>query len=179
MEYDANTVFWELLRIVDTSQGLCCQCHRLQSTYSTWSCTEQSVHSSLGMYVCTYIPTYRQLVILYSELWQSYGRQPAGGPFNVLDNQCSLTCIQNHGTRKILVYFFFLSLTTIKLYSCWQFPKQLNTLTLGGIYIHGSVHNELFTAVLGCIYKLVVPWPVHLIKAVPWEITNNAVDTNV
>ena len=30
-----------------------------------------------------------------------------------------------------------------------------------------------------CSYKLVVPWPVHLIKAVLWELTNKAVVTNV
>ena len=101
---------------------------------------------STALLGCTCVSTY-----LRTSNWSSctlnYGRAMGDNQlevrYNVLDNQCSLTCIQNHGTRRILIYFCFLSLTTIKLYSCWEFPKQLNTLTLGGIYIHGGVHNKL------------------------------------
>ena len=58
-------------------------------------------------------------------------------------------------------------------------------LSIANHYEYSNAGWDLHTrrctqqTVLGCIYKLVVPWPVHLIKAVQWEITNDAVDTNV
>ena len=50
MEYDANTVFLQLPLILHKDSAASVTDYNLH----TWKCTQQTVHSCLGMYVCIY-----------------------------------------------------------------------------------------------------------------------------